>query len=57
VSLIGAVLSIGYQIGLAPPMPGSTPSALMKAMPYVILAIALALLLYARSQEKKGVLR
>lgn len=57
VSLIGAVLSIGYQIALAPPMPGSTPSALMKVMPYVILAIALVLFLYAWSQEKKGVLR
>ena len=57
VSLIGAVLSIGYQLALAPPMPGTTPSAASKAMPVVILVIALGLLLYARAMEKKGVLR
>jgi hypothetical protein len=56
VSLVGAVLSLGYQIALAPPMPGPE-SALMKAMPYVIIAICVALFLYARAQEKKGLLR
>ena len=54
-SFVGAVLGLGYQIALAPPLPGAdTP--LMKAMPYVIIAVALALLLYARAMEKKGVL-
>lgn len=54
-SFIGAVLGLGYQIALAPPLPGAdTP--LMKAMPYVIIAVALALFLYARAMEKKGVL-
>ena len=56
-SLVGAVLSLGYQIALAPPMPGATESPMMKAMPIVILAIALALFIYARAVEKKGVLR
>ena len=54
-SFIGAGLGLGYQIALAPPLPGAdTP--LMKAMPYVMIAVALALFLYARAMEKKGVL-
>lgn len=56
-SLVGAVLSLGYQMLLAPPMPGAGSSPVMKAMPIVILVIAVALFLYARGQEKKGVLR
>ncbi|HSR00599.1 MAG TPA: hypothetical protein VLM36_11885 [Sphingomicrobium sp.] len=56
-SLVGAVLSIGYQMLLAPPMPGAGASAMMKVMPAVILIIAVALFLYARAQEKKGILR
>ena len=55
-SLVGAVLSLGYQILLAPPMPGAGNSPMMKAMPIVILVIAVALFLYARGQEKKGVI-
>jgi hypothetical protein len=57
ISLVGAILSLGYQMLLAPPMPGSHESPMMKAMPAVILIIAVALFLYARAQEKKGVLR
>lgn len=54
-SFVGAVLGLGYQIALAPPLPGAdTP--MMKTMPYVIIAVALALFLYARAMEKKGVL-
>ena len=56
-SLAGAVASIGYQLALAPPMPGATGGAASKVMPIVILAVALALLLYARAMEKKGVIR
>jgi hypothetical protein len=56
-SLVGAILSLGYQIVLAPPMPGAENSPMMKAMPAVILLIAVALFLDARAQEKKGVLR
>lgn len=56
-SLVGAILSLGYQIALAPPMPGATASPMMKMMPVVILVIAVALFLYAWAMEKKGVLR
>jgi hypothetical protein len=57
VSLAGAIVSLGYQLALAPPMPGAENSAMMKAMPLVIIAIALALFLYARRQAANGVLR
>jgi hypothetical protein len=56
-SLLGAVLGLGYQIALAPPLPGAHETAMMKAVPYVVILIAIALVLYARAQEKKGVLR
>jgi hypothetical protein len=56
-SLLGAVLSLGYQIALAPPMPGAEESAMMKAMPYVIILICVALFLYARAMAAKGILR
>ena len=55
-SLVGAVLGLGYQIAAAPPVPGST-GGMMEIMPYVIIAIALALFLYARAMRAKGVLR
>lgn len=57
ISLVGAIVSLGYQMALAPPIPGYAESAAMKAVPLIIIAIALALFLYARAQEKKGVLR
>jgi hypothetical protein len=57
ISLIGAILSLGYQLLLAPPIPGSTENSAMKAIPAVIIVIAIALFVYARTQEKKGVLR
>jgi hypothetical protein len=57
ISLIGAIVSLGYQMALAPPMPGAANSMMMKVMPVVIIAIALALFLYARAQAAKGVLR
>jgi len=55
-SLLGAVLGLGYQIALAPPLAGAD-DAMSKAMPYVIILIAAALFLYARAQAAKGVLR
>jgi hypothetical protein len=55
-SLLGAVLGLGYQIALAPPLAGAD-DAMSKAMPYVIILIAVALFLYARAQAAKGVLR
>ena len=55
-SLLGAVLGLGYQIALAPPLAGAD-DAVSKAFPYVIILIAIALFLYARAQAAKGVLR
>ena len=55
-SLLGAVLGLGYQIALAPPLAGAD-DMFSKAMPYVIILIAVALFLYARAQAAKGVLR
>jgi len=55
-SLVGAILGLGYQIVAAPPLAGMD-DMMFKVMPYVIIAIAVALFLYARAMEKKGVLR
>ena len=55
-SAIGAVVGLGYQLVLAPPMPGGE-NAMTKIMPAVIIIVAVALYLYAQAQEKKGVLR
>jgi hypothetical protein len=55
-SLLGAVLGLGYQIVAAPPLPGAE-GPMFEVMPYVIILIAAALFLYARAMEKKGVLR
>jgi hypothetical protein len=55
-SLVGAVLGLGYQIAGAPPLAGADDT-MSNVVPYIIIAIALALFLYARAQEKKAVLR
>ena len=55
-SLIGAVIGLGYQIVAAPPVPGPE-SPTMKIIPYVIIAVALGLFLYARAMQQKGVIR
>ncbi len=55
-SLIGAILGLGYQIVAAPPLPGAE-GAMFEVMPYVIILVAAALFLYSRAMEKKGVLR
>ena len=55
-SLLGAVLSLGYQIALAPPLAGMT-GGFNAVMPYVIILVAIALFLYARAQAAKGLLR
>jgi hypothetical protein len=56
ISLFGAVLGLGYQVTLAPPLAGAG-GPMFTVMPYVIILLAVALFLYARGQEKKGVLR
>jgi len=55
-SLLGAVLGLGYQALAAPPLEGVHGSA-SDMMPYVIIAVALALFVYARAMRSKGVLR
>jgi hypothetical protein len=55
-SLVGAVLGLGYQVALAPPLAGAE-GAMFTLMPCVIILVALGLFLYARAMEKKGLLR
>lgn len=56
-SVVGAVLGLGYQIVAAPPLPGTEGNLMMTVMPFVIIAIAAGLFLYARAMAAKGVLR
>ena len=56
-SLIGAILGLGYQLVAAEPMPGDSGGMMTKLMPIIIIAIAVALCLYARAMRGKGVLR
>lgn len=55
-SLIGAILGLGYQIAAAPPLAGAE-GAMFAIMPYIIILIAVALLYYAHRQKQTGVLR
>ena len=55
-SLIGAVLGLGYQI-MNPGGPAGMHEGAGAIMPYVIIAVAAFLLWYAWTAEKKGVLR
>ena len=55
-SFVGAILGLGYQIVAAPPLPGAD-DPMFEVMPYVIILVAAALLLYARAMLRKGVLR
>ena len=56
-SLVGAILGLGYQAVAAPPLAGMEDSQAAAVMPYLIIGVALALFLYARSMRAKGVLR
>jgi hypothetical protein len=56
-SLVGMVLSFGYQYTLAAPMPGGADEGMMTYMPLVIVVIGIALFAYARAMAQKGVLR
>ena len=55
-SMVGAILSLGYQIALAPPLPGAE-GAMYTVMPYVIIAVSIFLFWYAWTAEKKGLIR
>ena len=55
-SMVGAILSLGYQIVLAPPLPGAE-GPMYTVMPYVIIAVSVFLFWYAWTAEKRGILR
>ena len=55
-SIVGVVLSIGYQLAVAQPLSGAT-SPMAKIIPAMITLIALFLLGYSWRMEKRGVLR
>ena len=55
-SLIGAVVGLGYQL-IRPPAIPAMHEGFNGVIPYLIIAIAAALFLYARSLKAKGVLR
>ena len=55
-SLVGAVVGIGYQLFIAK-MPASMKAGAMGFMPWVIIIIAALLYWYAVSTDKKGLLR
>lgn len=56
-SLLGAVLGLGYQIALAPPPPPPMDEGAMALIPWVIIFIAAGLFYYAHRQKRAGVLR
>jgi hypothetical protein len=55
-SLIGAVVGLGYQMFLTK-MPPAMSEGPMRFIPWVIILIAAFQLWYAAREEKKGVLR
>src|SRR6476619_5061735 len=54
-SLLGAVVGLGYQMALAPPLAGAD-RPIDKLMPAVIILVALGQFLYARAMAKKAVI-
>jgi hypothetical protein len=54
-SMIGIVLSIGYQLLAAPPLEGAGESG--KLIPYVVIVVGVGLLVYAQAMRKRGLLR
>jgi hypothetical protein len=56
-SLLGAVLGLGYQIFMAPPPPPPMDQGAMAVMPWVIIGAAALFFFYAHRQRKAGVLR
>ena len=55
-SLVGIVVGMGYQFLMAD-APDSLKTGAMAFMPWIILAIGIALFVYARNQAAKGILR
>lgn len=57
VSMLGILLSIGYQLVGGPKLAGAPQGAVYTMMPYAIIVIGVALLSYSSAMHKKGVLR
>lgn len=55
-SMVGAIVGIGYQI-MNPSGIGEMNEGINRTMPFVIIAIAISLFVYARAQQSKGLLR
>lgn len=55
-SMLGIILSIGYQLVAAPPLAGAD-GTMYKVMPYVIIVIGAALLYYTQAMVKRDILR
>jgi hypothetical protein len=55
-SLIGAIIGLGYQMFMTQ-QPASMKTGAMAVMPWVIIVLCAFLFWYARTMEKKGVLR
>ena len=56
-SLVGMVLSFGYQYMGSSRPPAGMDGGLMMLMPVFIIAVGIALFFYARASHRKGVLR
>ena len=56
-SLLGAVMGLGYQILAAPPPPPPMDEGAFAVMPWIIILIAAGLYYYAHRQKRAGVLR
>ena len=55
ISMIGAIVGLGWQL-LNPSGIAEMSETVNRVMPYVIIAVAVALFLYARAQRAKGLL-
>ena len=55
-SLVGAILGIGYQLMRPADIP-QMQEGFNAVVPYLVIAIALALYLYSRAQLRKGLFR
>jgi len=55
-SLLGAVVSLGYQLIASPP-PAPMNEGFFAVLPYIIIFVAAALYYYAHHQKQAGVLR
>jgi len=55
ISMLGAVLGLGYQL-MNPPAVPAMHEGVNAAMPYIIILVAIGLFIYARAMKSKGVL-